>query len=74
MLWSKLIGISKRDSANELWLGTQFAPKYWQDPQWLVINVTLTPKHQEMHGCVISTVTTDALVLKHQAISIHNAD
>ena len=27
-----------------------------------------------MHGCVISTVATDVLVLKHQAISIHNAD
>ena len=34
----------------------------------------LTPKHRETHGCVISTVATDALVLKHQAISIHNAD
>ena len=35
---------------------------------------TLTPKHRETHGCVVSTVATDALVLKHQAISIHNAD
>ena len=26
-----------------------------------------------MHGCVLSTVVTDALVLKHQAISIHGA-
>ena len=34
----------------------------------------LTLKHRETHGCVISTVATDALVLKHQAISIHNAD
>ena len=34
----------------------------------------LTLKHWEMHGCVVSTVATDALVLKHQAISIHNAD
>ena len=33
-----------------------------------------TLKHRETHGCVVSTVTTDALVLKHQAISIHNAD
>ena len=24
--------------------------------------------------CVISTVATDALVLKHQVISIHNSD
>ena len=34
----------------------------------------LTPKHRETHGCVVSTVATDALVLKHQVISIHNAD
>ena len=27
-----------------------------------------------MHGCVLSTVATDALVLKHQAISIHSAE
>ena len=34
----------------------------------------LTHKYRETHGCVVSTVATDALVLKHQAISIHNAD
>ena len=34
----------------------------------------LTPKHRETRGSVVSTVATDALVLKHQAISIHNAD
>ena len=34
----------------------------------------LTLKHQKTHGCVVSTVATDALVLKHQDISIHNAD
>ena len=34
----------------------------------------LTLKHWETHGCIVSTVATDALVLKHQAISIHNAD
>ena len=34
----------------------------------------LTLKHRETHGCVVSTVATDALVLKHQTISIHNAD
>ena len=33
-----------------------------------------TLKHWEMHGCVVSTVTADALVLTHQGISIHNAD
>ena len=36
--------------------------------------IALTPKHRETHGCVVSTVATDTLVLKHQAISIHNAD
>ena len=36
--------------------------------------VLLTLKHRETHGCVVSTVATDALVLKHQTISIHNAD
>ena len=34
----------------------------------------LTPKHRETHGSIVSTVATDALVLKHQAISINNAD
>ena len=34
----------------------------------------LTLKHRETHGCIVSTVATDALVLKHQAISIANAD
>ena len=34
----------------------------------------LTLKHRETHGCIVSTVATDTLVLKHQAISIHNAD
>ena len=34
----------------------------------------LTLKHQDTHGCIVSTVATDALVLKHQAISIHIAD
>ena len=28
----------------------------------------------EIHGCVLNTMVTDALVLKHQAISDHNAD
>ena len=34
----------------------------------------LTLEHRETHGCVVSTVATDALVLKHQVISIFNAD
>ena len=39
------------------------------------INVTLlTLKHRETHGGVACTVATDALVLKHQVISILDAD
>ena len=34
----------------------------------------LTHKQQETHGCIASTVATDALVLKHQAISSNSAD
>ena len=45
--------------------------KWW--PFYLGLSV-LTLKHRETHECVVSTVATDALVLKHQAISIHNAD
>ena len=42
--------------------------------KYLQHHMALTLKHRGMHGCVVSTVATDALVLKHQAISIHNAD
>ena len=38
------------------------------------IDSVLTLKHRETHGCVVSTAATDALVLKHQVISILNAD
>ena len=34
----------------------------------------LTHKQLETHGCVLSTVAANDLVLKHQAISIHSAD
>ena len=37
-------------------------------------DLSLNLKHMETHGCVVSTVATDALVLQHQAISIHNDD
>ena len=33
----------------------------------------LSPKYLEMRGCLFCLVPTDALVLKHQAISKHNA-
>ena len=34
----------------------------------------LTHKQLETHGGILSTVATDGLVLKYQAISIHSAD
>ena len=39
------------------------------------INFLMVLKQLEMHGCVLSTVATDGLVLKHQAISsTHSAE
>ena len=34
----------------------------------------LTHKQMETYGHILSNVATDALVLNHQAISIHSAD
>ena len=34
----------------------------------------LTHKQLEIYECVLSTVGTDALALKHQAIRIHSAE
>ena len=42
--------------------------------KYYLVAYGLTRKHREMHGCVVSTVDTDAQVLKRQAIKIHNAD
>ena len=36
--------------------------------------ILLTHKQLDTHECVLSTVATDALVLKQQGISIHSAD
>ena len=41
--------------------------KYWKQ-------LCLTLKYWKTHECVLSTVATDVLVLKNQAISIHSAD
>ena len=38
-----------------------------------VIILTLTHIHLEMYWCILSTVATDGLVVKQQAISIHSA-
>ena len=37
-------------------------------------NQCVTHKQLETHGCIFSTVATDAMVLKHQGISIHSTD
>ena len=34
----------------------------------------LTHKQLEMHKCIVNTVSTNALVLKHQTTSNHSAD
>ena len=39
-----------------------------------IIVMELTHKHPETHRCILSIVTTDVLVLKHQTISTHSAD
>ena len=80
-------GAIDRDLQGQIELKSQNLPPFWACPRdkshnWLksgFLNLDpkstlLTPKHRETHGCVVSTVATDALVLKHQAISIHNAD
>ena len=36
--------------------------------------IPLTHKQLQMPRCMLSTVATNALVLKHQAISIHSPD
>ena len=48
-------------------------PVYWRIYTSIDLN-GVNHKQMEMHVCVLITVATDVLVLKHQAISIHNAD
>ena len=45
----------------------------WQTNAAIIADI-LTHKQLETHGCMLSIVATDALVLKHQTISIHSAD
>ena len=47
---------------------------FWQDTLDLPLANESTPKKLEMHGCKLSTVATNALVLIHQAISSYRAD
>ena len=44
------------------------------DENIVALSMLLILKLRETHECVVTTLATDALVLKHQAISIHNAD
>ena len=47
---------------------------FWKKLQWSFPSKTFTHKQLETHVCIISNVDTDGLVLlKHQAICIHNA-
>ena len=52
----------KNNSTYAIRVGSLFANKGWSH------------KKLETHGCVLSTVSTDALVLNHRAISIRSAD
>ena len=47
---------------------------FMQERPIYILWIYLTLKRRETHGCVVSTVATDALVLKHQVISILNTD
>ena len=38
------------------------------------ITLDLTAEQLKRHKCMLSSVATDAQVLKHQAISTHNTD
>ena len=50
---------------------TKFGADHLVCSKWIE---PLTSKQLEMHGCILSTEATYALVLKHQAISIHSTD
>ena len=65
-----------------LWLGTNQATshylnQWWLDYQCIYASLSLNElshKQLETHGCLLSTAATDALELKHQAISSNSAD
>ena len=48
--------------------------RFIQHPGFYRCKPSLTHKQLETNGCVLDTVTTDALVLRHQVISTHSAD
>ena len=51
-----------------------YSPNSSNKIPFLLAWISLTLKHRETHVCIVSTVATDALVLKHQAISILSTD
>ena len=68
-------GISKDFIKMLLYVAPGLCHVCVMSPHWMgIYEFFLTPKQLGMHGCVLNTVATDALVLKHQAISIHSAD
>ena len=70
MCWRASIG--SYVECSEKWINTNFDNHSWfTRPQ---TNVWLTRKLLETHRCELNTAPTDALVLKHLAISIHRAD
>ena len=82
-LWpSDVLCHQKSWSILACWLMT---PGHYLNQCWHRINDTLESAHDgimedinhpglEMHERIVSTVATDALVLRYQAISIHSAD
>ena len=57
-----------------LWNTWSMSSNLKKAPPFYMRNVILTHKQLETHGCVPSTVVTDAPVLKHQTTSTHSAD
>ena len=74
-LWNCPVIISERIRSLGLFLIFCLSHRqYYAISDHNILGCFLTLKHRETHRCVVSTVATDALVLKHHAISIHNAD
>ena len=68
-------------SRDMCWIAIQFLWQFYSYHKiWLQcfkydsLSHLLTDKLLEMHECILSTVATDALVLKHQDINTHIAD
>ena len=71
-LITNLNRIYEAHQTNVWWIMKVQLQWCWTWCHWTVCE--LNHKWLEMHGCVISIVATDALVLMHQGISIHSVD